>query len=161
MARNPAKDGSSLRDSQSVKTPPVSLGINQERSVGDAHNGAFLQWSSHRENPPGVLELSEEAEREFVAFRLDEEIDRGRQRNKHRWRLHREARKLLSSRSILRTVKSGPNKGKVKEHHFSVVECCRHTVTKTGDVQSYLVEVWRSSASGRAFFVNIKRCGSV
>jgi hypothetical protein len=33
-------------------------------------------------------------------------------------------------------------------------------VTTSGDLQNYLVEVWCSSG-GRAFFVNIKRCGSV
>jgi hypothetical protein len=143
-----------------MKTREGRLGINQEMFVGNASEKEFLKWVPDREQA-GFLELSEEAEREFVASELDEEFEQGRERKKRRWRMQREARRLLYSCCILRTVESGPDKGEVKEHSFAVADCCRHPVTKPGDGRSHLVEVRVSSDSGRAFFAKVKRCGSV
>jgi hypothetical protein len=60
-------------------------------------------------------------------------------------------------------VRSGSNAGEVKEHFFSVVDCCRHPVKREQDRywENYLVDVWRSTDSGHTFFGNVKRCGSV
>ena len=70
---------------------------------------------------------------------------------------------FLVPRRISVIVKTGPNRGEIREHSFCVVECCRHPV-KGGTSHTpadHLVEVWRSSDSGHAFFGNVKRCGSV
>lgn len=143
-----------------MQAPPVGLGTNQEMFVASGRPGHPLRWIA---NPPepGFLELSEEAEHDLVSSQLDEEIRLGRQRTERRWQMQREARRLLQACHILRTVKSGPSKGESREHSFAVVDCCRHPLRKHSDDLNYFVEVWRSPDSGRAFFANVKRCGSV
>jgi len=122
-----------------------------------------LRWTAGDPPEPGFLDLSEEAEREFVATQLEADIDEGRLRTEKRWRMQREARRLLRLVRILRTVRTGPNVGEVKEHSFSVVDCCRYPVKREEDHfwENYLVDVLRSKDSGHTFFANVKRCGSV
>jgi Replication protein len=81
--------------------------------------------------------------------------------NKKRWRLQREARRILANVRVMRVVKTGPNKGKFVAHSFAVCDCCRSLVNQGKHESDYLVQVLRSKDSGRAFFGNVKRCASV
>jgi hypothetical protein len=122
-----------------MKTAEARLGITYEKSVGRLHEDRpFLKWrAGHVEDfEPTAVDLSLEAEAEFVERELESDIQKGKQRTRERWQMLRESRKLLPDERVS--------------------TCCRDLVPKT-----ISVSILKSQDSGRAFYGNVKRCGSL
>jgi hypothetical protein len=98
-----------------------------------------LKWHpADEDSDVGVLELSLEAEQKIVEAQLEKEIQEGHKtRIKERWRLLREAARLLPEERV--------------------AECCTRTIRRNGAG----VEIWCSSDSGHTFFGNLKCCASI
>lgn len=136
----PRQDGAELfaRDGEKFevwKMRQSSLGITYGESVGRATHSQPLMWHAG-DLEPEFLDLSLEHEKQLVENLLDADIEDDKRRKKERWRLLKEAGRLL------------PNE--------RVAQCSRGVIDKSQDVA-----VLRSKDSGHTFFSNVKRCDCI
>jgi hypothetical protein len=111
--------------------------------LGNTYEGCVgpppLKWRPGFPDDPGILELSPDAERDFAAAELEDEIRQGREKRiRDRYSLQAEAARLLVA-------------GRHPSGH-RIASCGKRRIRKSGDV-----EVWRSPDGG-AFFGNVQVC---
>jgi hypothetical protein len=113
------------------------LGTTYEISVGlSAVQSSFLKWHPGHESPDGVIDLSQDAEREWVEIELDRETQARQQRQDESWHLLRVAAELL--------------------RRERVAGCHRRPIDKSKGV-----EVCARNKGPGCVFRNLQRCGSL